>query len=102
MSESLLDNLGVHINLADLPSAEIYTEAFSAYYGKGRLGRFWAMRIRPVIMPWNHYEINQRFRRAQRTMRQELLSTMLERAFTSEDYPIAVGKTIVVGKIKDD
>jgi len=87
MSDSLLDNLGLHINIADLPSAKVYAGAFSAYYGNGWLGRLWAMRLRPIVAPWKHHKAKEQLRRTQRAMRQELMGMVLKKSFALAEYP---------------
>lgn len=48
---SIYANLGVTIKMAELPCAEIYHRAISAYFGHGILGRWWAKHIRPWLQP---------------------------------------------------
>lgn len=49
-----LDNLGIYFDMKTLQTFPILIYFRNKYYGRGRIGRFWCHRIRPIIAPKSH------------------------------------------------
>ncbi len=52
-SPKILDNIGIHINVSTLPSAELYWLVRGEWFGHWFLGRFYARYLRAIIEPDN-------------------------------------------------
>jgi len=82
ISDSLLDNLGMRLNVSELSGASEYRIARDSLFGKRRLGRFWCTHLRPRLFPLRQQVARQRFAIAQRIIRQEIMNAVLENVLT--------------------
>ena len=75
-----MDNLGIHVSLATLRSWPEYVAARDAFFGVGRVGRFWCRWVRPWLRPARQAELRARFEDAQGILRQEYFEQVLDQA----------------------
>ena len=85
LSPKILDNIGIHIDMSTLPSANLYAVAREFYFGSGCLGRFYVRNIRQFIAPKMHEEASRTWQQAKTTLRQELINAVLEKGQESID-----------------
>ena len=78
-SPKILDNIGIHINVSTLPSAELYWLVREAWFGPWLLGRFYARYLREIIEPDKHKRIHALWEQMQTTRKQEMMTAVFEK-----------------------
>ena len=78
-STLMWDNLGIHINTADLPTAETHKAANRVYYGTHWLSRIYCQRLRPRLQPRKHAELKAAWQQAQHEHQQAFMLAVLEK-----------------------
>ncbi len=78
-SPERLSQLGITLNVTDLPSWELYAYCRDKLYGTSRLSRFWFQQIRPWLAPKKQEEIELAYVDAMAIHKQEYLNAVLER-----------------------
>ena len=73
-SAMLLDNIGIRVRFADLPSAASYREAKRAYYAGPW---WWHHYLRRWLRPGRHRQLRAEFDHWQHVTQQELMSEVL-------------------------
>ena len=84
-SPKILENIGIHINVSILPSAELYWLVREEWFGPWLLGRFYARYLRAIIEPDKHKRIRALWEQMQTTRRQEMITAVFEKARESID-----------------
>jgi len=74
----ILDGLGIYKSMAEMESWPEYAAARKAFFGMGRLGRFWCGRIRPWLRPKRHRALEGHFKEMQVIFQEEYLAAVLE------------------------
>ena len=77
-SKSLLDNFGIRVPMAELPTWPIFLVCSGALYGSGWPSRFWCCILRPRLQPEQQQLFEQAYQEAARLHRQALLNRVLE------------------------
>ena len=85
LSPKILDNIGIHINVSTLPSAELYWLIREEWFGHWFLGRFYARYLRAIIEPDKHKRIRALWEQMQDTRRQEMITAVFEKGRESID-----------------
>ena len=75
----ILDNLGITINISELPSADLYAVVQNLHFGSGYLGRFYARNIRKFIAPKKHKQICIAWSQARLIHQQEVMNAVLKK-----------------------
>jgi len=78
-SAMILDNLGITIEMATLPSWPLRNYLSGQLFGRNRLTWFWCVYIRPWLMPKRQAEIQEAFEIVGNHVRQELLAAVIEK-----------------------
>ena len=73
-STMLLDNIGIRVSFAELPSAAEYREAKRAYY---RGPWWWRRWFRPWLRPEHHRRLTREIERWHRVTQQEMLTEVM-------------------------
>ena len=76
-SAMLLDNIGIRVSFAELPSAAEYREAKRVWYGTNWLSRLWCRKLRPVLFPHRHNLARQHFEAMRLLTQQEMMVEVL-------------------------
>jgi hypothetical protein len=79
-SQVMFDNLGITINLAQLPSWERFDNCRHRMFGAGWLSRFWCAHLRPRLMPVRQAQIERAYSDALAQHQREFMTAILERA----------------------
>ena len=75
----VLDNIGITVNMANLPSAEAVCKAGHKVYGSGRLSGFWHFTVLRKLFPNRHRRLFEEWRKLYGRLGQELFDAVLTR-----------------------
>ena len=75
----ILDNLGITINMSELPSADLCAVIYELRFGSGRLKRFYVRNIRPIITPRKHKQICMAWSQARLIRQQEVMNAVIKK-----------------------
>lgn len=78
-SSMILENLGITVKMSELPSAGLYNLVREEWLGSWFYGRFYALRLRPLIEPNKHQRIRALWEQIQTTRTQEMINAVLEK-----------------------
>ena len=78
MEANILDNIGIKVNMRELPSFPLYEYASERLYGTHWLSRLWCRRLRPRLMPARQAEAERIMDDARRHMQMDFISAVLE------------------------
>ena len=79
MNKRILDNIGITVNMRELPSFPLYEYANRRLYGTHWLSRFWCRRLRPRFAPARQAEAERIMDDARRHIQMDFISTVLDR-----------------------
>ena len=75
----IVDNIGITVNMRELPSWQRYQELKGAVYGSGLLSRIWAQILRPWLRPVAHAELWAQWDTVERELHEELIWATIEK-----------------------
>ena len=73
----MLDNIGIRVNMAELPSSTTFAAAKQLKYGDNWKSRLWARKIRPVLFPKSQAYVDLLWDNVRRQRQRELLSAVI-------------------------
>ncbi|MCK5557096.1 MAG: hypothetical protein KAJ01_01875 [Candidatus Hydrogenedentes bacterium] len=74
----ILDNIGITVNMAELPSAEATCKAGHRIYGSGRLSGFWHFTVLRNLFPNRHQKLVEEWRELYGQLQREFLEAVMK------------------------
>ena len=74
-----LDNVGIRIDFASLPTWPRLRETRDRLFGRGLVGRFWCRKVRPRLMPNRQRQYRAEYEIADKAHRVEFMRAVLEK-----------------------